>query len=48
LWLPPKKKAGKNGLNSVLKSLPELDCAIVGEPTLMQLAVAEKGLLVLT
>lgn len=37
---------GKNGLNSVLKHLPELDCAIVGEPTLMQLAIAEKGLLV--
>ncbi|MCX8481965.1 MAG: M20/M25/M40 family metallo-hydrolase, partial [Crocinitomicaceae bacterium] len=32
--------SGKNGLNSVLKHLPELDCAIVGEPTLMQLAIA--------
>ncbi len=30
-----------------MKHLPELDCAIIGEPTLMQLAVAEKGLLVL-
>lgn len=42
-----EESSGKNGLNSVLKHLPELECAIVGEPTLMQLAVAEKGLLVL-
>jgi len=42
-----EESSGKNGLNSVLKSLPEINCAIVGEPTLMQLAVAEKGLLVL-
>lgn len=42
-----EESSGKNGLNSVLKHLPPIDCAIVGEPTLMQLAVAEKGLLVL-
>ncbi len=42
-----EESSGKNGLNSVLKHLPKLDCAIVGEPTLMQLAIAEKGLLVL-
>lgn len=42
-----EESSGKNGLNSVLKHLPELECAIVGEPTLMQIAVAEKGLLVL-
>ncbi|MNF36605.1 Succinyl-diaminopimelate desuccinylase [compost metagenome] len=42
-----EESSGKKGLNSVLKHLPELECAIVGEPTLMQLAVAEKGLLVL-
>ncbi|MFV5696246.1 M20 family metallo-hydrolase [Flavobacterium sp. LB3P122] len=42
-----EESSGKNGLNSVIKHLPELECAIVGEPTLMQLAVAEKGLLVL-
>lgn len=42
-----EESSGKNGLNSVLKHLPELDSAIIGEPTLMQLAVAEKGLLVL-
>jgi acetylornithine deacetylase len=42
-----EESSGKKGLNSVLKHLPELDCAIIGEPTLMQLAIAEKGLLVL-
>lgn len=42
-----EENSGKNGLNSVAPQLPHLDCAIIGEPTLMQLAVAEKGLLVL-
>jgi len=42
-----EESSGQKGLNSVLKYLPELDCAIVGEPTEMQLAIAEKGLLVL-
>ena len=42
-----EESSGPNGLNSVLKHLPTLDCAIVGEPTEMQLAIAEKGLLVL-
>ncbi len=39
--------SGKGGIESLLTSLPEIDCAIVGEPTKMQLAVAERGLLVL-
>lgn len=42
-----EESSGSDGLNSVLKHLPTLDCAIVGEPTEMQLAIAEKGLLVL-
>ncbi|WP_366183717.1 M20 family metallo-hydrolase [Flavobacterium ovatum] len=42
-----EESSGKDGLNSVLKHLPELSCAVIGEPTLMQLAIAEKGLLVL-
>ena len=42
-----EESSGQNGLNSVLKFLPNLDCAIVGEPTQMQLAIAEKGLVVL-
>jgi acetylornithine deacetylase len=39
--------SGKNGIESILPVLPEFDLAIVGEPTLMQMAVAEKGLLVI-
>jgi acetylornithine deacetylase len=42
-----EENSGPNGLNSMLKIIPEIDFAIVGEPTLMQLAIAEKGLLVL-
>lgn len=39
--------SGENGLESLLKELPNIDFAVVGEPTNMQLAVAEKGLMVL-
>lgn len=39
--------SGKNGLESVLPELPKIDVAVVGEPTQMQPAVAEKGLMVL-
>lgn len=39
--------SGKNGMEVLLKELPKIDFAIVGEPTEMKLAVAEKGLLVL-
>ena len=39
--------SGVNGVESILKNLGNLEFAIVGEPTEMQLAVAEKGLLVL-
>ncbi|MDR2121573.1 MAG: M20 family metallo-hydrolase [Flavobacteriaceae bacterium] len=42
-----EENSGKKGLNSILQHLPKLDCAIVGEPTLMNLAIAERGLLVL-
>ena len=38
--------AGKNSLSGLLPSLPKIDFAIVGEPTLMDLAIAEKGLVV--
>ncbi|MFV8281425.1 M20 family metallo-hydrolase [Christiangramia marina] len=37
---------GKNGIAALLPKLPRIDVAIVGEPTLMNLAVAEKGLIV--
>jgi len=39
--------SGENGMVSLLKELPKIDFAIVGEPTEMNLAVAEKGLMVL-
>lgn len=38
--------SGNNGLKSILSILPKIDVAIVGEPTLMDLAIAEKGLVV--
>lgn len=41
-----EESSGPNGLNSMLKIIPKIDVAIVGEPTLMHLAVAEKGLVV--
>ncbi|HKK45084.1 MAG TPA: M20 family metallo-hydrolase [Balneolaceae bacterium] len=39
--------SGDNGIASVLDKIPDIDCAIVGEPTQMRMAVAEKGLMVL-
>jgi len=42
-----EENSGEKGIRSVIQQLPEIDFAIVGEPTLMQLAIAEKGLLVL-
>jgi acetylornithine deacetylase len=42
-----EENSGPNGLNSMLSIIPHIDVAIVGEPTLMNLAVAEKGLIVL-
>ena len=41
-----EENSGKAGLNSMLSIIPNIDVAIVGEPTLLQLAVAEKGLVV--
>ncbi|MCC6458833.1 MAG: M20 family metallo-hydrolase [Saprospiraceae bacterium] len=42
-----EETSGKNGLERLLPELPPLSCGIIGEPTLLDLAVAEKGLLVL-
>ncbi len=39
--------SGANGIESIWSLLPSIDCAIVGEPTLTDVAIAEKGLLVL-
>jgi acetylornithine deacetylase len=39
--------SGANGIASILPELGNIDVGIVGEPTLMQMAVAEKGLMVI-
>lgn len=39
--------SGKNGIESIITELGPVDFAIVGEPTQMHLAIAEKGLMVL-
>ncbi|MGZ3846299.1 MAG: M20/M25/M40 family metallo-hydrolase, partial [Flavisolibacter sp.] len=39
--------SGKNGVEALLSVLPKIDCGIVGEPTLLQMAIAERGLMVL-
>jgi len=39
--------SGKEGIELVLPHLGTIDCAIVGEPTQMQMAVAERGLMVI-
>ena len=41
-----EESSGPNGLNSMLNLIPKVDVAIIGEPTLMNLAIAEKGLVV--
>ncbi|MFT5619583.1 MAG: acetylornithine deacetylase [Arenicella sp.] len=42
-----EENSGPNSLRSVLDKLPNFEFGIVGEPTEMNLAIAEKGLLVL-
>lgn len=39
--------SGHNGIEALVPRLGKVDCGIVGEPTLMNMAVAEKGLLVM-
>jgi acetylornithine deacetylase len=39
--------SGTGGIELLLPELGTIDCAIVGEPTQMQMAIAEKGLLVI-
>ena len=39
--------SGQNGFRLALPELPKIDVAIVGEPTSMQPAIAEKGLMVI-
>ncbi|MBI4944904.1 MAG: M20 family metallo-hydrolase [Bacteroidetes bacterium] len=42
-----EENSGKGGVESILSELGKIDFAIVGEPTEMQMAIAEKGLMVL-
>lgn len=42
-----EENSGSGGLESIIPDLGNLEFAIVGEPTLMQLAIAERGLLVI-
>lgn len=39
--------SGKNGMEALIRELPDLELAVVGEPTLLQMAIAERGLLVI-
>ncbi len=39
--------SGSGGIVSILQRLPRVDAAIVGEPTSLQMAIAERGLMVL-
>ena len=49
LWVASAEEevSGQNGFSRVLPRLPKVDVAIVGEPTGMQPAIAEKGLMVI-
>jgi len=42
-----EENSGKNGIRSILPELGKIDLAIIGEPTGMNMAIAEKGLMVL-
>ncbi len=42
-----EENSGKGGVESILKDMGKLDYGIIGEPTEMKMAVAEKGLMVL-
>ena len=49
LWVASAEEevSGENGFSRVLQRLPDIAVAIVGEPTGMQPAIAEKGLMVI-
>ena len=49
LWVASAEEevSGKDGFSRVLPKLPPVDVAIVGEPTGLQPAIAEKGLMVI-
>ncbi len=39
--------SGKDGIECIVELIGKIDCAVVGEPTKMQMAIAERGLMVL-
>lgn len=39
--------SGQQGIQSIINELPDIDLALVGEPTGMQMAIAERGLIVI-
>jgi len=41
-----EENSGERGISLALSVSPQIDCAVVGEPTGMKMAVAEKGLIV--
>lgn len=49
IWLASaeEENTGKGGIQSVVEELGKVDLALVGEPTGMQAAIAEKGLMVI-
>lgn len=49
IWLASaeEENTGKGGIQSVIPELGKVDLALIGEPTGMQAAVAEKGLMVI-
>ena len=49
LWVASAEEevSGENGFSRVMSKLPKIDVTIVGEPTGMQPAIAEKGLMVI-
>ena len=42
-----EENSGRNGIERLLPHIGTIDCAIIGEPTSLHMAVAERGLLVL-
>jgi acetylornithine deacetylase len=42
-----EENSGPNGIRLVTQQIKDIDCAIIGEPTSMKVAVAERGLLVI-
>lgn len=42
-----EENSGENGIKSILQNFNPITCAVVGEPTCMQMAISEKGSMVI-